>query len=137
MVQITGKYERTSAENYEELLKALDVNYLLRKAATASTPQMEVTEENGKWKMLTTTTLKSMCLEFELDKEFEEKTPDGRVVSSIVTKEGDNKFVCTQTAKKDGEKSTKSIREFFDDKLVYTIEIIGSDLKCTQEFKRL
>ena len=37
-----GKFERTSAENYDELLKALDVNFLLRKAATASTPVMEV-----------------------------------------------------------------------------------------------
>ena len=37
-----GKYERTSADNYDELLKALDVNFLLRKAATASTPVMEV-----------------------------------------------------------------------------------------------
>ena len=37
-----GKYERTDAKNYDELLKALDVNFLLRKAATASTPVMEV-----------------------------------------------------------------------------------------------
>ena len=37
-----GKFERTDAENYDELLKALDVNFLLRKAATASTPVMEV-----------------------------------------------------------------------------------------------
>ena len=37
-----GKYERTSADGYDELLKALDVNFLLRKAATASTPVMEV-----------------------------------------------------------------------------------------------
>ena len=37
-----GKYERTSADNYDEFLKALDVNFLLRKAATVSTPVMEV-----------------------------------------------------------------------------------------------
>ena len=37
-----GKFERTDAENYDEFLKALDVNFLLRKAATASTPVMEV-----------------------------------------------------------------------------------------------
>ena len=43
MVDIAkGKYERTSADNYDEFLKALDVNFLLRKAATASTPVMEV-----------------------------------------------------------------------------------------------
>ena len=39
-----GKYERTSADNYDEFLKALDVNFLLRKAATVSTPVMEVTD---------------------------------------------------------------------------------------------
>ena len=33
-----GKYERTSADKYEEMLKELDVNFLLRKAATVSTP---------------------------------------------------------------------------------------------------
>ena len=38
MDQFKGKYERTSAEKYEEMLKELDVNFLLRKAATASTP---------------------------------------------------------------------------------------------------
>ena len=43
MVDIAkGKFERTSADNYDEFLKALDVNFLLRKAATASTPVMEV-----------------------------------------------------------------------------------------------
>ena len=33
-----GKYERASADKYEEMLKELDVNFLLRKAATVSTP---------------------------------------------------------------------------------------------------
>ena len=43
MVDIAkGKFERTSAENYDEFLQALKVNFLLRKAATASTPTMDV-----------------------------------------------------------------------------------------------
>ena len=37
-----GKYTRTSAENYEEFLKELEVNWGLRKAATYSTPVLEV-----------------------------------------------------------------------------------------------
>lgn len=41
-MSFAGKYERVSAENYEEFLKGLDVNFLLRKAATVSTPVMEV-----------------------------------------------------------------------------------------------
>ena len=43
-MSFAGKYQRVSAENYEEFLKALDVNFMLRKAATVSTPTMEVSE---------------------------------------------------------------------------------------------
>merc|ERR1712018_1104163 len=131
-----GKYERTSADNYDELLKALDVNFLLRKAATASTPVMEVTEDGGTWTIKTSTVLKSMELKFKVGEKFDETTPDGRAVDSIVTVEG-NKFICVQTAKKEGEKSTKSIREFTDEGCTYTMEVTGSDVSCVQKFKRL
>jgi len=131
-----GKYERTDAKNYDELLKALDVNFLLRKAATASTPVMEVTEEGGEWTIKTSTVLKSMELKFKVGEKFEEATPDGRQVDSIVTVEG-NKFICVQTAKKEGEKSTKSIREFTEAGCTYTIEVTGTDVVSVQEFKRL
>merc|ERR1712088_992400 len=131
-----GKYERTDAKNYDELLKALDVNFLLRKAATASTPVMEVTEEGGEWTIKTSTVLKSMELKFKVGEKFDETTPDGRQVDSIVTVEG-NKFICVQTAKKDGEKSTKSTREFTDEGCTYTIEVTGTDVVSTQVFKRV
>merc|ERR1712133_64555 len=38
MEAFKGKFTRTSAENFEQFLKALDVNMILRKAATVSTP---------------------------------------------------------------------------------------------------
>ena len=66
MEAFIGKFTRTSAENYEEFLKELDVSYLLRKAATVSTPTMEVSESNGVWTIKTSTTLKSMELKFKV-----------------------------------------------------------------------
>ncbi len=66
MVQFTGKYKRVSAEKYEEFLTKLGVSFILKKAATVSTPIMDITEAGGKWKMSTSTTLKSVVLEFEL-----------------------------------------------------------------------
>jgi len=109
----------------------------LRKAATASTPVMEISEKDGEWTILTSTTLKSMELKFKLDEEFDEKTPDGREVKAKVTFE-DGKIVTVQKAKKDGEKSTKSIRELEGDVLVYTMTIDGvDDLKCVQKFERV
>ena len=71
----------------------------------------------------------------QLGEEFEETTVDGRVVTGLVVLE-EGKIISRQTAKKAGEKSTKSTREFFDDKCVYTIEIFDSDIICTQTFTR-
>merc|ERR1712098_745980 len=132
-----GKFERTSADQYDEFLKALDVSFLLRKAATVSTPVMEISEDAGTWNIKTSTTLKTMELKFKLDEQFDETTPDGREVSAKVTFE-DGKIVTVQKAKKDGQKSTKSTREIVGEELVYTMTIDGvDDLKCVQKFKRI
>ena len=131
-----GKYERVSAEKYDEFLKALDVNFLLRKAATASTPSMEVTEDGGVWTIKTATTLKSMELKFKVDEPFEETTADGREVSALVKLDG-NKFICEQTAKKEGQKSTKTVREFTEEGCTVTMEIPGTSVVCVQKFKRV
>merc|ERR1711970_1473578 len=71
MDSFKGKYQRVSAEKYEEFLKALDVSFLLRKGATISNPEMEVTEDAGVWTIKTSTTLKSMELKFKVGEEFD------------------------------------------------------------------
>ena len=63
-----------------------------------------------------------------------------KVISTVVTLrllllEGD-KFISVQTAKKEGEKSTEIIREFKGDEMIATSKCIGSDLVCTQVFKK-
>merc|ERR1712242_375074 len=137
MDSFKGKFERTSADKYEEPLKELDVNFLLRKAATVSTPVMEVTEDGGVWTIKTSTTLKTMELKFKPGEPFDETPPDGREVTATVTFE-DGKIVSVQKAKKEGQKSTKSVREMNGaDELVYTMTIDGSDIVCVQKFKRV
>ena len=118
--------------------QALDVNMLLRKAATASTPVTEISEAGGEWTVKTSTTLKTMELKFKLGEEFDEKTPDGRDVKAKVTFE-DGKIVTVQKAKSEKEKSTKSVREMKGaDELIYTMTIDGvADLVCVQKFKRV
>ena len=44
MVQIEGNYIRTEEKNYDKFLTALGVGFLLRKAATASTPSMTISK---------------------------------------------------------------------------------------------
>ena len=137
MDSFVGKYKLVFAEKYDDFLKTLDVNFLLRKAATVSSPFMEVAKDGDVWTIKTSTSLKSMELKFEIGKEFEETTADGREVTACVSLDG-NKLVTVQKAKKAGEKSTKSIREFNGDEVVQTMTIDGvDDLVCVQKFKRI
>eukprot|EP00092_Neocalanus_flemingeri_P027502 GFUD01029835.1.p1 GENE.GFUD01029835.1~~GFUD01029835.1.p1 ORF type:complete len:138 (+),score=39.92 GFUD01029835.1:16-429(+) len=132
-----GKFERIAAENYEEFLKELDVSFLVRKAATISTPVMEVSEAGGTWSLKTSTTLKNMELKFKLGEEFDETTPDGRETKAVVTFD-DGKIVTVQKAKKAGQKSTSSVREMTGPnqmQMLYMIE--GSPVVCKQTFKRV
>merc|ERR1712121_368064 len=133
--EICGTYERVSVENYEDFLKELDVTWLLRKAATASTPVMTVSEADGTWTFKTSTMVKSMELKFKIGEEFEETTPDGREVKAIVTRPGNN-FISVQTAKKEGEKSTKVTREFTATGCNQVMEVVGTAVVCTQVFNK-
>ena len=64
---------------------------------------------------------------FKPGEEFEETTADGRQVLAVITFE-DEKIVSVQKAKKEGQMSTRSIREMNgNDELIYTMTIDGLD----------
>merc|ERR1712156_891316 len=132
MVQMTGTFTRVSEEGYEDFLKVLNVGFMLRKAALASTPVMTITEAGGNWTMVTKTTMKSIELKFRLGEEFDETTTDGRKVATTVTMEG-NTLVTNQRGK-DGSKDVKAVREFNEDGLVLTMTCDGTSSK--QVYKR-
>ena len=88
----------------------------------------------------------------QLGEEFQETTPDGRDVTALVTFDG-GKLVTVQTARKPGQKSTRTVRQLHcnllyytvlqvremagPDELVYTMRIEGNNgLVCVQRFKR-
>merc|ERR1712241_481600 len=132
MVQMTGTFTRTSEEGYEDFLKVLNVGFMLRKAAMASTPVMTITENSGDWTMITKTTMKSIQLKFRLGEPFEETTTDGRKCSTTVTVEG-HKLVTSQKAL-DGSKDVIAVREFTDEGITLTMTCDGTSSK--QVYKR-
>merc|ERR1712183_814689 len=134
MVQIIGKYKRTTEEKYEDFLNKLNVGLLKRMAAMASVPTMEISEAGGKYKMVTSTTLTSVELNFELGVAFDETTADGRTCKTTVTKEGDNKLITKQVAQKSGQKDVTVIREFSDEGIA--VQFICEDVVSKQFFKR-
>ena len=94
-------------------MKALNIGFILRKAALASTPVMTISEAGGKWTMITKTTMKSVELNFRLGEEFEEDTTDGRKCKTTVTMEG-NKLITNQKATKAGEKDVVAVSFIID-----------------------
>ncbi|ROL42372.1 Fatty acid-binding protein, brain [Anabarilius grahami] len=68
-------------------------------------------------------------ISFKLGKEFDEITPDGRQVKSIVTLEGES---LVHVQRWDG-KETKIVREIKDGKMINTLTLEGVQAVCTYE----
>lgn len=79
--------------------------------------------------MITESTFKSSEITFELGKEFDEETLDGRQVKSVMTLENDNKLI----HKQGGEPASEIIREFTDKQMVATMKV--ADVVCTRTYE--
>jgi len=134
MVNMEGTFLRTEEKDYDKFLSAVGVGFLLRKAATASTPTMTISKSGDKWTMVTATTLKKIELQFVLGVPFDESTPDGRDVTTTVTMEGDNKLITVQVSKKAGVKDVHVTRTFSDDGIKVIMKC--GDVASEQFFKR-
>jgi len=87
------------------------------------------------WKFRTYTFVKSMEMNFKLNEDFEEISPDGRTVKVKVTLDGD-KFFADKKATKEGEKSSEITWDFKGDEVIHTYKVVGTDVASVQTFKR-
>merc|ERR1712112_227747 len=133
MAPITGTYTQTSRENYEEMLKALGVGMLLRKAAMASNPVMTISENGGTYTIVTKTTAKTTEVKFRLGEEFDETSADGRTCKTLVVLDGDT-MTSKKKAQKSGEKDVTVVREFTDSG--FTMKSTCDGVTATQVFAR-
>ncbi|KRZ60784.1 Fatty acid-binding -like protein 6 [Trichinella nativa] len=131
-----GKYRFVSSENFDEFMKALGVNYLLRKIANAASPIVEFSLDRDVWTLRNISTFRTLEISFRLGEEVDEVTPDGRHVKTVFTYEnGELKQV--QKAVKPGEKDSIFIRKLEGDKLITTC-ICGNvtSIRVLQRIKR-
>jgi len=112
MTDYTGKFKLTSSDKFDEFLKELGVNFVLRNLAKTSNPVVEITKDGEEFTLKTTTTFKTSEIKFKLGEEFEEARMDGAKVKTKVEADG-NKLVQTQY----GDKEVKIVREFNGDEL--------------------
>lgn len=112
------KYKNTESKNFDDYMKELGVGYFTRTVGNSVQPTVELKKNGDKYTLLTTSTFKNSEIHFELGKEFEEETLDGRKVKSIITLDG-NKL----THKQGGNPPSTIIREFKDNEMIATMKV--------------
>lgn len=90
----------------------------MRKLGNSLQPTVELKKDGDKYTLITESTFKTQQISFELGKEFEEETLDGRKVQSTITLEGDKLI-----HKQGGEPASEIIREFGEKEMVATMTI--------------
>uniref|UniRef100_A0A673H855 Cellular retinoic acid-binding protein 1-like n=1 Tax=Sinocyclocheilus rhinocerous TaxID=307959 RepID=A0A673H855_9TELE len=126
MSNFAGTWKMKSSENFEELLKALGVNAMLRKVAcaAASKPHVEIRQNAEQFYIKTSTTVRTTEIHFQIGQEFNEETVDGRKCKSLVTWETENKMTCRQTLVDGNGPKTYWTRELRGNELILV------DIKC-------
>ncbi|XP_039999672.1 uncharacterized protein nmnat3 [Xiphias gladius] len=100
---LNGYWKMISSDNFEEYLKALDVNVAIRKIATLLKPDKDIVHDGDHIIIKTLSTFKNYNMDFYVGKEFEEDLSgvDDRKCMTTITWEGD-KLVCVQKGEIEG-----------------------------------
>ena len=113
---VPGKYQLTDSENFDRFMGALGVGYLVRKLGNQSKPLITVIQEGNVWTMKSESLLKATESKFEMGKQFEEITADGRKVMTTMTVTAPN-TVHQEMLGTGGGKDSFCTREFTEEKM--------------------
>ncbi|ROL44159.1 Retinol-binding protein 1 [Anabarilius grahami] len=99
----TGYWKMISSDNFEEYLKALDINVAIRKIAVLLKPDKDITQNGDHISIKTVSTFKNYDMDFVIGEEFEEDLGpvDGRKCMTTISWDGD-KLVCVQKGEIEG-----------------------------------
>ncbi|KRZ56886.1 Myocyte-specific enhancer factor 2A, partial [Trichinella nativa] len=128
-----GKYKLHHSENFDQYMKKIGVDFATRKIASALSPTVEIIISGNVWTIKTTSTFKSEEAKFELNKEIELTTMDGRNIKMLCTLEN-GKLIQKQMAIKAGDKDTEIIREINGNEMLTICKC--EDVVCKRIYKR-
>ncbi|XP_060690861.1 retinol-binding protein 1-like isoform X2 [Hemiscyllium ocellatum] len=129
----SGYWKMISNENFEEYLKALDVNIALRKIAVLLKPDKDIAQTGDHMIIKTISSFRNYLMEFDIGKEFPEDLTgiDDRQCMTTVNWDGD-KLVCVQIGEKQGRGWTQWVE---GDEL--HLELRVGDVNSKQVFKKV
>eukprot|EP00057_Strongylocentrotus_purpuratus_P029962 XP_780326.2 PREDICTED: uncharacterized protein LOC574837 [Strongylocentrotus purpuratus] len=108
-VNFEGKWKHTKDEKFDDLLKALGVNILKRKAITSLSPQQEITQNGDHFVVTNKTSIKTETLEFTVGQEFKFKNPLSGKDEMLMTEWDGDKIVITNKADPNGVVATREL----------------------------
>jgi len=134
--QFLGKWQLISSENFDKYMEVVGVNPLARTFGNAAKPILDITLENGKYKVVTEIHgFRTVTYEFVLNKEFDELTPDGRFMKSTFRLRKDGKLMQFQRKISPHDKDSKFTRSIEGNKLIVICEAEG--VKATRIYERV
>ncbi len=78
---INGLLFQIDGENFDELLKEIEVNQEVRTVAKTVQPRVTIDEKDGKWSLKSERTYKTTTVHFIPGIEFEDVSPDGKQIT--------------------------------------------------------
>ncbi|KAK4877871.1 hypothetical protein RN001_010377 [Aquatica leii] len=123
------KYKLASSENFDEFMKALGVGFAIRKAGGLAHPVVELHKKDDKYVFTSNSTFKKIEFEFKDGVEFDQETPDGRNVKSVITIDGN----VLNEVQKDSKGDTIIKRTFSDSEL--KMELQFGEIKSVRTYK--
>ncbi|CAF1152321.1 unnamed protein product [Rotaria sordida] len=131
--RLKGTWDYINGENFDELLKELEVNQEVRTIAKTIKPRVIIDEKDGKWSLTSEKTYKTTTVQFTPGIEFEDISPDGQQITMIIQFEN-GKWI-QRVRFKNGKEMF--VERWINDQDQLEVNMKCGNVKGTQLYKRV
>ncbi|ESP00608.1 hypothetical protein LOTGIDRAFT_157889 [Lottia gigantea] len=133
--KFAGKWKQDRKENFEEFLKVMKINYVMRKMMNNVNPEEEISVEDDHIVVRFKAGPMTKESKFKLNEEFEEERMG--IMMKIIGRyeDGKIKMECSPTDKE--MKVQHATRERVGEEVLLTVVVGDGDVTCKRYFKRV
>ncbi|CAF0910583.1 unnamed protein product [Didymodactylos carnosus] len=129
---LKGTWDYVDGKDFDKYMSEIGVSFLMRQTAKLITPRIIISEVNGRWTVRSETHIKNVQYDFIPGEEFDETTPDGREVKSLIKFEN-GRWIHSSRDKK-GKESV--VTRYVDEAGLHQVILTCGDVRATRVYKR-